>query len=836
MWRIPAISLWVLAAVPVSAAELTLYVSTSGSDAWSGRLPEPNQARTDGPFATFVAARDAVRALRAIGPGVEAATVQVRGGSYYQEQALSFGPEDSHLAFTAYPGETPEISGGRLIRGFTAGKDGVLSVGLPEVKAGRWNFRSLFAEGQRLVRARQPNVDPTDPYRKGFLYTASDASAFGTCVGCIHNPGDWMEYEITVPAAGEYRVLVYYGALNKPHGNETMDGRSVVTVDGGAAVPLLDLADTGGWAVSRWSDSARLTLTAGPHRLRWENVKGGGLDLAAFALCDDPAWKPVNEILPPVAAGGHLVLIQASSFVKSQGKQLAVSGMGRTDKTSFYYAPGDLQPAWLQAPEAEVHIFQTGNCRAFKEIVAIAGVDEATRKVTVTGPEASSGLHVGDRYFMENAREFLDAPGEWYLDRQAGVLYVMPPAGFGADAAVLAPVAERLIEVVGTAERPVTGLRFEGLSFRGGDYSPKDGCDGYGMGRNGVLYFDNARQCTVSGCRFRNLGKDAVLLNGGGGNTVFGCDITDSAEGGINVLNSVGNRIIGNHIHHCGAVYKHNGGVTLQEAGSSDNLVSGNVIHDLPRYGITMKSAGTKNVIEFNRVLNTSLETYDTGAIEVTQQEREFRSGTVIRGNLVGDTVGYSSTVGQPVFLSWGIYLDSFAGGYTVTDNIVYRNWNGGIMFQGGKDNTVTNNIFVDGRQGQGHISNYAKNQTGCVLEQNIICFANPGATLFASPVLTAEVIRVDRNLYYCPGATEYKVGWGGQPFAEWQKAGFDVNSVMADPQFVNPAADDYTLRPDSPAFKLGFQAIAVGKIAAACACTVKPAAPVFFPPLAAVP
>ena len=836
MVRISALSLWLVAALPVAAAELTHYVSPTGNDAWSGRLPGPNQARTDGPFATLMAARDAVRAWRAKGLGTEPATVQIRGGTYYLEQPLAFGPEDSNLIFAACGEERPEIVGGRLIKGLAPGKDGVLSVSLPEVKAGTWNFRSLFVDGRRMVRARQPNVDPADPYRKGFFYTARDASAFGTCVGCIHNPGDWMEYDIDVPAAGEYRLMVYYGACNKPFGTETMDGRTVMKVDGSEGVPLLDLPDTGGWTVSRWSDSARLTLTAGPHRLRWENLKGGGLNLAAFALCDDPTWKPVEETLPPLTADRHRLVIQAASFVKSQGRQLLVSDLRQGEATRFHYAPGDFQAAWAQAPGAEIHIFQTANCRAFKEIVAIAGVDEATRQVTVGGPEASSGLNAGDRYFVENVRELLDAPGEWYLDRQAGVLYLKPPAGFRADSAVVAPVAERIIEAVGTAERPVSGLSFRGLTFRGGDYSPTDGCDGYGMGKNGVLTLCNATRCTVSGCRFSNLGKDAVLLDGGSGNTIADCDISDSAEGGINVLNSAGNRITGNHIHHCGAVYKHNGGVTLQEAGSSDNLVSRNVIHDMPRYGITMKVAGTKNVIEFNRVLNTSLETYDTGAIEVTQQEREFRSGSVIRGNLVGDTIGYSSTAGQPAFLSWGIYLDSFAGGYTVTDNVVYRTWNGGIMFQGGKDNTVSNNIFVDGRQGQGHICNFAGNQTGCVLERNIISFSDPAAPLFAAPALAPDVIKVDRNLYFCPGATELKTGYDGQPFAAWQKAGFDVNSVVADPQFVNAAADDYTLKPDSPAFTLGFQPIDGSQVAKPCACTITPAAPLFFPPLAAAP
>jgi hypothetical protein len=50
----------------------------------------------------------------------------------------------------------------------------------------------------------------------------------------------------------------------------------------------------------------------------------------------------------------------------------------------------------------------------------------------------------------------------------------------------------------------------------------------------------------------------------------------------------------------------------------------------------------------------------------------------------------------------------------------------------------------------------------------------------------------------------------------EWQSlqaCGFDRNSLVADPLFVAPEKDDWRLKPDSPAFKLGFKAIPVDKI-----------------------
>lgn len=811
-----------------AAPQATFYVSPTGRDTWSGKLPAPNATKTDGPCATVNGALRAVRKGRVTGQPNGAATIYVRGGKYFLRETLKLQPRDERLTFAAYPKEHPEIIGGRPITGLKAGPGGVWSVALPEVQAGQWNFRSLFVDGQRMIRARTPNFDPSDPYRQGFAYVGADANGFGVGVGCIHNVGDWMDYKVNVPADGEYTFWVYYGALNAPFGNATMDGRTAISVDDGEKVPLLDLPDTGTWAVSRWGKSATLKLTAGAHKLRWENLKGGGLDLEAYALCDDPNWKPVDDHLPAVAAGKHLLLIQAEAFVAYKGTQLQVSGSGKGAKDKFPYAPGDLKPEWAQAPEAEIHIFQTGNCRAFKEICEIDRIDPAERTVYLKGPELSSLLHQGDRYFVENVRDALDAPGEWYLDRAAGVLYLIPPKGFSAKSEVWAPSMQRIVEGAGdkAADTAISEVSFQGLTFRGGDWDSSDGVIGYGMGTNGVIYLKRAQKCAVQDCTFVNLGKDAVCLEDSRQCTITGNDISDSAEGGINLNGSMGNEVAHNHIHHLGQVYKHNGAITLQN-GAGQNTVRQNVVHDLTRYGITMKLAGHDNLILNNRVMNTDLETFDTGGIEVTQGNREERSGTKIIGNLVADTIGYSSTAGKPAFLSWSIYLDSFAGGYTVQDNLCYRAQYGGIMFQGGKDNIVTNNVFIGGQVAQGHISNFADNQRGCVLERNVFAWSNPKTMLFSAGKLSPEVIRMGSNLYWCPGSEDPALAWR-KTLQGWQDTGLDKGSVVADPLFVNPAADDYTLRPDSPAFRLGFKALDLSQVPT-CKCHIEKLGPVYF-------
>lgn len=797
-----------------ATAGATFFVAGNGNDAWSGKLAAPNAKGNDGPLATLAAARDAVRKLKAAGPLTEPVRVQVRGGVYYITETLAFGPDDSGaedaaISYEAYPGETPELVGGRRIEGFQPATGNVWSVQLPVAEKDELVFRQLFINGRRQVRARYPNVDREDPVRGGFLYVASSQGGFGLSVNNIHNPGDWTQYRIQIPAAGDYVFYVYYGALNAPHGRNDMSGRTTLSVDGGEPIPLVDLPDTGGWPASRWARAATVRLEPGERILRWQNVQGGGLTLDAFALCDDPKWAPSGLPLPSAAAGRHLVVFQAEGFAASQGRQLSVGGEGGS-KTEFHYRPGEFKPSWAEAPDAELHIFQSGSCRAFKEILAIKAVDPDTQTVTVSGPEAVAGLHTGDRYFVENVFEELDARGEWYLNPSTGVLYLIPPDGFDDASEVVAPVVGRLIEVTGASH-----LRFAGLLARNTDYTPQDDCGGYGMGNDGVVYFSDAHDCAVEGCTFTDIGRYAVCLSGGGDHVVRRNDISHSAQGGVLVLGSARNEIIDNFIHNCGVIYKHIGGVVLQGKGTDDNRIAHNDIHHISRYGITLKSAGLRNTIEFNRVRWTNLETFDTGGIEVTQQDRDLQSGSVIRNNIVGDTAGwYAQGPDKEVRMSWGIYLDSFAGGYTVANNITYRNSHGGIMLQGGKGNTVVNNTFVDSDTAQGYFPNFQDNSTGQTLQRNIFYYTDPEAILIAGGNLTPEVIRADHNLYYCPSLQTPRMRVRGiTSYAQWRERGFDRNSILADPRFVNSAADDYSLHPDSPAFSLGFQAIDTSRI-----------------------
>lgn len=137
-----------------SPTAVTFYVSPSGKDSWSGMLPAPNTANSDGPFATFDRARAAVQALNK--NGMSQITVQFRGGTYYLPSTIQFTSADSgsptlSITYKNYPGETPIFSGGVRVTNWTNTAGNIWKTTLP---ASTQYFENLFYNGVRRLRPR----------------------------------------------------------------------------------------------------------------------------------------------------------------------------------------------------------------------------------------------------------------------------------------------------------------------------------------------------------------------------------------------------------------------------------------------------------------------------------------------------------------------------------------------------------------------------------------------------------------------------------------------------------------------------------------------------------
>ncbi len=854
-----------------SVPKADLYVAVDGNDAWSGTLPAANADKTDGPFATPHRARDAVRRLKTRGGHDGPFTVLVRGGTYYLSEPLVLGPDDSGTAdcpviYAAYPGEQVTLSGGRPITRWWPDEYVLWTADVPDLApstaqadpdAGkrRWVFRQLFVGDERQTLARTPNFDPEHPRTGGwsfvvpFVEKVEPKGRFGDTLVRIHTSGDTFAWKVDVPADGDYALWLYYGAKNEPHGRKTMAGRTTMQVDDAKPVRLQNLPDTGGWGIFQWRKTATLRLAKGQHRLRWTNVKGGGLNFDAFVLANQPDWTPKGTKLTGAdpAAGKHVILVQAEAFESGKGKEFGVAkGRSSHHRDKFVFRPGDLA-RWPRSPEPEIHIFPAWGW--VNAILSVARIDHASHVVHVKNRNCSQELRPGNRYYVANVFEAIDTPGEWFLDRTNGRIYLWPKVADFERRDVVAPLLDRIIDLVGEdpGERPgqikaakkpdaarkrdrkaepraVEHIVIRGFTFRhttysleiGSVYSPDDG----------AVWMRRARHCVIENCKFLGIGGYAVRMSDhASDNAILGNTVADAGQGGVLMIGydtasqPKDNLVAGNHIHHCGRIWKHVAGIYVTTGGG--NRIAHNTVTDVPRYGISLKTFGKdrashNNIIEYNRILRTNLETNDTGAIETLGRDRED-TGNVIRYNLILDAVGLkTSPTGEMLtpFYSWGIYLDDYSSGTKVTGNIVARNVRGGLHVHLGRNNTFQNNIFVDAQNQQSEYNggDFMANNT---FVRNIVYY-HTGKLLRFNRYHDKVLTECDRNVYWCVGGDLTQASGDVTPrgpWAKWREAGYDANSIVADPRFVDPAHDDYRLRPDSPALELGFKPIDATKI-----------------------
>lgn len=214
-------------------------------------------------------------------------------------------------------------------------------------------------------------------------------------------------------------------------------------------------------------------------------------------------------------------------------------------------------------------------------------------------------FHGFGNFNLLNALKFLTEPGEWCVDSAAGKLYFLPPAGISVENRIEAPSLYRLLEIRGTADKPVRHVVIRGLKFHFTDRLPEDQWPSDWVMRQAELpdaavFFENSEDCafednsiTWSGSYGIALEKHAQRIR------VVHNDIAHPGCGGV-LLQGYGpgttdvnkdNVIQRNHIHHTGnGGYLHSAAVTLYQSGGND--IAYNWISDVPYVGIQIAGAG----------------------------------------------------------------------------------------------------------------------------------------------------------------------------------------------------------------------------------------------------
>ncbi len=438
----------------------------------------------------------------------------------------------------------------------------------------------------------------------------------------------------------------------------------------------------------------------------WRDEKpvfDGGFEAARFRKVRDPS---VLARLPREARGkvyaADLKSRGFSDFEKQQGYGYGV----KNESVRSVYADGEFMPLarWPNDSRIPVDALLEGSDRAFKtrcdrllrwtaaddlmadgfwyhlwagEALHVERVDAAEGVITLA-KKPERGFREGRPFYVMNLLEEIDQPGEWFIDRGQGVLYIWLKKHPWFTNVVVSERKQPFIRAEG-----VRDLVFRGIAFQ------------YGQER--AAQFSNCVNLSIIGCRFHGFGGTALLVLNAANAMIYGNTLDTLGHGGMHV--SGGNRknladgaihIENNEVGHFGLSSKtYVPAILLEGVGAT---VAHNWFHHAP--SSAMRIEGNDHLIEYNLTEFVVRESDDQGGIDMWSNA-SYR-GCVMRYNIWRDIGAGEIPCGQG-----GIRFDDAISGMVVYGNVFERSSNGnfgGVQIHGGHMNIIDNNLFIDCR------------------------------------------------------------------------------------------------------------------------------------------
>ncbi|MBE6261957.1 MAG: right-handed parallel beta-helix repeat-containing protein [Prevotella sp.] len=328
-------------------------------------------------------------------------------------------------------------------------------------------------------------------------------------------------------------------------------------------------------------------------------------------------------------------------------------------------------------------------------------------------------------FYLTNARELLDEPGEWYHDIREHKLYYMPEKTSNSklqtsNIQAVVPMVETLIEFIGTAEYPVRNITIEGVTFshttwmrpsekghvplQAGMYlveayklrpqidRPNNHkLDNQGwLGRaDAAVELRHAENINFEGCRFEHLGGSGLdYVEGCHGGNVTRTTFTDIAMNGL-VIGSFSPEGLETHrpyqpsdfrevctrqevsdCQFCDVTNEDWGCVAIAAGYVSDVNIHHNTIHDISYTGISLgwgwnrdQVSMKNNRVQANLIYNYARHMYDCAGIYTLGNQ----PGTIISENVVRD-IAKPSYVHDPNHWFY-LYTDEGSSNITMRDN-----------------------------------------------------------------------------------------------------------------------------------------------------------------------
>jgi parallel beta helix pectate lyase-like protein len=432
------------------------------------------------------------------------------------------------------------------------------------------------------------------------------------------------------------------------------------------------------------------------------------------------------------------------------------------------------------------------------------------------------GYRDGMWFFGFNMPCEIDTPGEWYIDRESGILYFWPPLE-GARTEI--SVSDGLFSLTDTAHVTLRGLNLEAA-------------------RGTAVRIKDSENCRIVACSIRNVTNYGVTIVDGKNCSVIGCDITGTGGGGVfmaggdrHKLIPAGHAVENCHIHHFARWDRtYRPGILMTGAGLR---ASHNLIHDAPHSAIVY--GGPLHRFDYNEIHNVCQESHDCGAIYGGRSW--CMRGDVFEHNYLHHICGKDGGACN------GIYLDDANSGTTVRGNVFHQVWRP-VFIGGGRDTLVENNLFIDCPQAFHMDARYApgnwaaqygdprieKAKKEGVLPPNIRFREPPYSTRFPklatiledAPTFPKGNVLRGNVFWRGDGENLRRVNWENPPESktwrqdEWwyhiQGSVYDLvtienNLIDVNPKCLGEKAGNFQLRQDSPAWKMGFERIPFEKI-----------------------
>ena len=368
----------------------------------------------------------------------------------------------------------------------------------------------------------------------------------------------------------------------------------------------------------------------------------------------------------------------------------------RTDSGYRFIKAGATMPVWGNPSEIEavtVTQWKTMRCPV-REIVGpdVLMRDPCWKNANVfqapPGQQPLWNFRLLSRF--ENAYEFLDHAGEWYLDSATGWLYYIPRAEENlATAKVELPVLEALVDGRGELDKPVAHIRFEGLTFAYATWLGPSSHDGYAADQSGFHLVGDKHSSNI-------IGHDEFVVR---------------TPGNVRFR-------FAQHIEFRDNDFVHLGGVGLDfDTGSQHNAIIDNRFEDISSAGIQLGGVGKQDhhpdhpeeVTRDNRISNNLVRRIGRDYFDAAGIMVGFTTRTLVSHNDISDVpwagiaIGWGWGLVDPgTFLGlsgatvgmWGLYeTPTTSRGNRILDNRIHNFlmelWDGGAIYSLGQQGSL---------------------------------------------------------------------------------------------------------------------------------------------------